>query len=202
MPTGYTYAVQNGEDKTLEDYILKCARNFGALMHMRDEPMSAEIRYLEESDYHPNKVKYYYSQLAEYGAMNEEDWQISLDEEHQSQIDKREKRIDAFYEERQRVARMLSKVVKWQPPTEEHEGLKHFAISQLELILNGEYGVNNETFLYKEIKKPSLEEYKTEKITHAREMISYHNKRMEEDRKSNKKINKWISDLFDSLVDK
>ena len=38
MPTGYTLDLYNGKDITFEEFVLKCARAFGALIDMRDEP--------------------------------------------------------------------------------------------------------------------------------------------------------------------
>ena len=42
MPTGYTCGVQNGEITELKDYILQCARNFGACIHMRGEDFNSK----------------------------------------------------------------------------------------------------------------------------------------------------------------
>jgi hypothetical protein len=41
MPTGYTAPVQSGEIVELEDFILLCARAFGACVMQRDEPMKS-----------------------------------------------------------------------------------------------------------------------------------------------------------------
>ena len=51
MPTGYTAEVQKGI--SFDKYALNCARAFGALVSMRDEPSDKEIpEKLEPSDYH------------------------------------------------------------------------------------------------------------------------------------------------------
>ena len=41
MPTGYTAGILEGE--TFEQYALQCAKAFGALVMMRDEPSDAPI---------------------------------------------------------------------------------------------------------------------------------------------------------------
>ena len=41
MPTGYTAYVQEGA--TFEEFVWRCARNFGALVTMRDEPTDVPV---------------------------------------------------------------------------------------------------------------------------------------------------------------
>lgn len=43
MPTGYTAAVEDGTITEFDDFAWQCARAFGALIMMRDDPMSAPI---------------------------------------------------------------------------------------------------------------------------------------------------------------
>ena len=43
MPTGYTYDLYDGKDIEFPDFVMKCARAFGALIEIRDDPMDAAI---------------------------------------------------------------------------------------------------------------------------------------------------------------
>lgn len=43
MPTGYTYPVCEGKITEFPDFALSCARAFGALISMREEPMDAPL---------------------------------------------------------------------------------------------------------------------------------------------------------------
>ena len=43
MPTGYTAMLTEEKEITFEDFALKCARAFGALIEMRDESLDAKI---------------------------------------------------------------------------------------------------------------------------------------------------------------
>ena len=55
MPTGYTAAIADGV--TFEQFALNCARAFGALIDMRDEPSDAPIpERFEPSNYHEKKI--------------------------------------------------------------------------------------------------------------------------------------------------
>lgn len=44
MPTGLTNPIYEGrENFTFEDFAMRCARNFGAFVDLRDEPLDMEI---------------------------------------------------------------------------------------------------------------------------------------------------------------
>src|SRR6185437_5714856 len=43
MPTGYTYPVTDGKITQFNDFAMSCARAFGALISMRDDPRDAPI---------------------------------------------------------------------------------------------------------------------------------------------------------------
>lgn len=52
MPTGYTHEVQSGEVTDFPTFTMQCARAFGALIMMRDDPSDAQIpEQFEPSDY-------------------------------------------------------------------------------------------------------------------------------------------------------
>ena len=44
MPTGYTAEILNGEIKTFPEFAKKCARAFGAMIHMRDDSLDATYK--------------------------------------------------------------------------------------------------------------------------------------------------------------
>jgi len=49
MPTGYTCQVQDGMITEFKEFALLCARNFGACITLRDEPLSPDIPEFEVS---------------------------------------------------------------------------------------------------------------------------------------------------------
>lgn len=62
MPTGYTANIKNGI--TFEEFALDCARNFGALIIMRDEPKDAPIpEQFEASKHHEEATSKYLEEL-------------------------------------------------------------------------------------------------------------------------------------------
>ena len=61
MPTGYTYYIENGNITTAKDFIMLCTRAFGALISMRDEPLSTPIPQEIKADtqYADNMIQHY-----------------------------------------------------------------------------------------------------------------------------------------------
>ena len=73
MPTGYTLDLYDVKDITFEEFALRCARAFGALISMRDEPIDAPIpERFEPSDYHLKELEKAKKRLKEVKKWNEE----------------------------------------------------------------------------------------------------------------------------------
>ncbi len=57
MPTGYTAGIIDGTTTTFQQFAKQCIRNFGATIHMRDEP--SDVEYIERipSDFHTKAIE-------------------------------------------------------------------------------------------------------------------------------------------------
>lgn len=132
MPTGYTSTLHDGE-QTFPEFALACARNFGALILMRDSAADAKI-----PDEFPPETSFYDKGLTTARALLEE---LETMPESVAQ-----ERADAEYAEgvahvaaaraeaeaiRVRYEAMLIEAEAWEPPTADHAGLKRFMIDQL-----------------------------------------------------------------------
>jgi len=125
MPTGYTLDLYDGKDITFEEFVLKCARAFGALIDMRDEPMDAPIpERFEPSDYHLKELEIAKKRLKEIKKWNEERAEQEAERAYQEALKRREEFIKKNKLIRKRYEDMLSKVQKWKLPTSDHEDLK------------------------------------------------------------------------------
>ena len=52
MPTGYTDRIYRGVETSFRTFMLECARGFGALVHLRDEPGAPIPDVIPPSDYY------------------------------------------------------------------------------------------------------------------------------------------------------
>lgn len=196
MPTGYTAKISEGQN--FEDFILGCARAFGACVMMRDESGNKLIpEKFEESSHHKEEYNKACIELKKYEIMSEKDinkkaikdynQQLKNQKEHLEKIDKQEK----LYES------MLENVNKWTPPTSGHIGLKNFMIQQIDISMD--CGCMKKYYSKENSIKLSGEQWRHKKIKSIERSIEYH---MEEWNKETKRINDnniWIKELRDSI---
>lgn len=138
MPTGYTAPIYEGEENfTFTKFAMRCARNFDALIEMRGEPLDAEIDFdkcFQPSDYYKKALERVEKEYQEFldNPPTVEELGKKYDEKVNNDFEKfleQRKRKEAL---RERYAAMLEQVKAWKPPTEEHNNLKEFMISQLQ----------------------------------------------------------------------
>lgn len=132
MPTGYTAAVQDGTITELRPFAMQCARAFGALISMRDEPYDAKIPQKFEPDtrYYDERIAETQEKLLKLPVMSPAECDAAAAADHAQAMTSWRERGQTREIHRQRYADMLSKVHAWQPP-EAVTGLKDFMIEQI-----------------------------------------------------------------------
>ena len=125
------------ENCTLEEYAMRCARNFGALIDMREESMDAPIpekfeinpRYKAELEAAEKEYEDFTAlPYPEKIAVLERDYEQTVKKYAKEAKKENEKRIVL----RGRYEAMLEKINKWEAPTPDHENLRKFMIEQIE----------------------------------------------------------------------
>jgi hypothetical protein len=195
MPTGYTADIAKGI--TFEQYALNCARAFGALILMRDDPSSTPIpERFEPSDYHIKAMASAKEDLARYDAMSRDDANAAAVEDYLAEVDRHEKRITEATELRNKYNAMLAQVVQWQPPTADHVKYKEFMIEQLRSSID--FDCN--TDYYTKPERLTGSEWLAQRITKARESVAYHEREHAQEVERTENRNGWIKALRDSLL--
>lgn len=132
MPTGYTGKLYSGEPQTFEEFTLSCARAFGALVHMRDDPADAPIpERFEPGRYYAESLDRDRTALRDISKLSEAECFDRSRREYDDEIAARAKQKAEAAVLRKSYEAMLAKVKAWHPPTSEHAGLKDFMIQQL-----------------------------------------------------------------------
>lgn len=141
MPTGYTYQVCEGKITEFPEFAMSCARAFGALITMREEPASAEIpdEIAPDTKYYDDRLAEDMERMGEVQAMSMEDANTAALEAHRSALASRAKYLADKDEEAARLNAMIAKVRAWKPPTSDHVEMKDFMIQQLTVSLPGNY---------------------------------------------------------------
>lgn len=194
--TGYTQAVVE-KDQTFEQFAMSCARAFGALIEMRDDPMDAAIpeefkpsgyrneAIISSGDELKRLISMTASEAFDYGAAK-----IKAD------IDYTESRISEIAARNGKLKAMIEKVRQWEPPSPDHTNLKEFMIKQLnESIESPQYSEDN---LALAKQKDAMQEY-SEAIKQIMRNIEYHQKEMAKEAALYTDRNQWIRQLRESL---
>lgn len=194
MPTGYTAAIQEGA--TFKEFALQCARAFGAAIMQRDEPLDSPLQtVVEPSDYHLKALENAIEAKAQLDAMQHWEWSDLLDKHHADKLNSITEAKNKANELRAKYEAVLADVNKWNPPTEEHKGIKEFMQSQIAESINFDCS----TSYYDDYTKPSLEQFKIDKYKSVNQSIEYHTKQHEAEVKRCAERTKWLTDYVKSL---
>lgn len=193
MPTGYTHKIKEGQ--SFEDFVIGCARAFGATITMRDEPSDAPIPdEFKPSTYNIERLEKLDKELDAIRTMSDEE----LDEKAQKEYDDALKRYNEKIEEdklySEKLNEMLQKTEEWEPPTDEHIEMKKFMVSQIKDTINFDLGYEPT----KPTKKTGKELF-LERIESINEDIKYNKKEHEKEVERSEGRTEWVRALKESL---
>lgn len=198
MPTRYTSDIYNGKELTGKEFIMKCARAFGALVEMRDDSLDAPIpEEFKPSDYHLKSLEESKSQLAKIQNIDMEEIQSLIDKEYEEKIKYYENTLLENKKMKSRYLNTLSQVLEWQPPTPDHRSLKEFAVEQLKSSINFDCEGFGRSSL--QIEKPTVQQYIQSKIDSCKRNINYHFEEYQKEVDRVSQRNKWIKELRESF---
>ncbi len=200
MPTGYTSDIYSGKKEVFaKDYIMKCAKAFGACMSLREDPLDKEIPEFFEADvsYNEDNIKKCQLEMHKYKKMTKQEIEDLINSDYHHELKHKEERMKWILELKSRYEKVLDEVKKWEPPTSEHYKLKTFAIEQLKNSIDFDCNLNY--YQKMEITKLPYQEWIDSRIDDCLSQISYHSKQMEDEIRKTKEKNEWIKKLKDSL---
>jgi hypothetical protein len=199
MPTGYTADIEN--DITFEDYVLGCARAFGATMHQRDDNMKDKPKLRNtESSYHVDALSRAKTEVAKLEAMRGVNDRTAfgkkvIEEETASNQEYFNKKVSL----RNKYEAMLQKAYNWFPPTLDHENLKKFMIEQITQSIDFDCDTKYAMDRLTELSKANPLDKYNDALRRAYKDVEYHETELMKERERNADANKWISALYDSL---
>jgi len=196
MPTGYTHAIEKGID--FRTFALQCARAFGALIEMRDDPMDAPIpREFKPSTHNAEALNKAAAELLRLQSLSVEQCNDEAMLDWITVARSRDEAIAKAEELRKKYVAMLATVNQWEPPTGDHSGLKRFMQEQIESSINGDCS----TSYWREMAMPPTdpEAWRDGKVAKIVRDMEYHSKADREERERTAERNEWIKALLASL---
>ena len=199
MPTGYTADLHDGKPQTFKQFVIQCARNFGACIEMRDEPWDKPIPdAFPYNDYHDKQLERAREELADAESMTLAQAEARAMDDYDRAVKAHRDGIDRCNAIRERYTNMLDQVNRWNPPTPEHQGLKDFMIQQLTESIGWDCKIYPEGFPEKQTAKKWLDEL----IERRRRDVAYHMEGAAKERARVDGNNRWVKDLRKSLEGK
>jgi len=198
MPTGYTSDIYDGKIVNGKDFILQCARAFGACIMMREDSLDKPIpEEFQPNTYHKEELENAKKNLQEIFDLSDEEIQTRIKSEFNERIERDKKCRKENKALENRYNKALAEVLEWQPPTDDHKELKKFAIDQLKESIK--YDCSYYKMYEPDFTKPTITEWRELRITTCMNDINYHSQKWDEEVKRTAERNQWIKDLRESL---
>lgn len=200
MPSGYTEGIQTGKITSFKEYALLCARNFGALITMRDDPLDSPIPdEFKPNPYYLNRLNELKSRLHSMQNNSDEILMKMYDEDVREERKYHTEQINKKQIYRTRYEAMLKEAETYIPPTAEHKGLAEFMISQLKESIDFDTDTRYSEKILHDLNFMTFENWKTSTIEELVIKIHYAEKAYyyEVERVNNR--NQWVKQLRKSL---
>lgn len=198
MPTGYTAAIT--ETMQFREFAMKCARAFGALITMRDDPSDAPIpEEFKPDSYHADAIAKAEADLKELREMDDATKERRARSAFEAKSKQHVESLEESRATRRRYDRMLREVRDWTPPTPDHQGLKDFMIQQLEESIRFDCWEEGDSEWRKPPKYLGPGDWWAQQVDQANRDVAYHTReqKAEEDRAAMR--TKWVKELRGSL---
>lgn len=192
MPSGLTCDIKN--DQSFRNFVLTCSRQFGALIHMRDDEIGPHVKHRTPSDYHDEQIKKLSEELKEIESMIDEEVSARCYSEYNSAVEHLLEREEQDQILKFKYENMLKKAYEWIPPTQDHVNLKELMIDQLKKSIEWDC-----SYKYSTPERLTPKEWKNTQIKRIKDSIKYHEKSAKEEIERCNGANAWIDALLASL---
>ena len=206
MLTDYTAFIENGTITNGADFLKLCTRNFGIASDLRDEPLSVPTPTHFEVDL-------YYKQQYEKAVRGYNEIQLRTSEEAKQDIIEAYKRKAESYrryykrcvENNKKYLKIKEEILKWIPPTADHEEIKKFALDQIDYCIVSDRDLqrykrsadmDNAGLFWTD---EEVQEYLDDKKQYEKDNVKSAYQRWQEAIKDAEMKNLWMKQFLDSL---
>ncbi len=199
MATGYTHKIKDGI--TFKEYALTCARAFGALIEMRDDPIDAPIPdEFKPSDYHAKAIAASKERLALLAEMTNSECDNRAKAEYESELARHRKGIAEDVDLKAKYEAMLKQAKSYKAPSKEHEDYKKFMVEQIETSLDFDCHSNYHQSEIDALQLLSGLHWRNKEIEKAKANIAYHTKGNNAEIERTNGRTQWVRLLKQSLA--
>lgn len=203
MPTGYTCFIEDGKITTGKEFLLLCSRAFGVAIDIKDKPLTipTPIKF-EPSKYTWESLERAYFQLEKISEMTLEEIKNDLIKSHESTIETGVLLLESMKSQNKKYEKVKKEVESWIPPTEEHVGIKKFALDQIAKSTWSDDDVKECEKRTKEVLNISdkdVELHRDFLVSNALKDVEYHERKWKEEKERAAEKTKFMEDFVKSL---
>lgn len=203
MPTGYTAHIEDGEITTGKEFLKLCTRAFGIAIDVKDEPLSTPTpSSFEPSPFYKESYDRALNKLEEVNKMTFEEAKIQMRADYEKRISDYKAYAERETAMNEKYAKVRKEVEEWIPPTEEHEGLKKFALEQIDMSMTKQKYIDE----YLEKSKEEFDDSDEAVKDYINDIIDYYQRDIERSYKSwqeelerTRSKNEWMQKFLESL---
>lgn len=205
MPSALTYDIYENENNSAKDYLIRCSKSFGALMHMRDLDLGLDapprLYHLDLTSY-DRDIEEAKKKIEYYKNMSIEDVEQQIEQDYQYMQQRKETYNEEDIKIVERYDKVLKEVQAWEVP-ESLSSLKEYAVNHLLEQINYQTGVLSRRNERKEEEVPGQmihhEVWRSERIEWAEDELKRAEESKERAIKKVEEKNAWITDLLNAL---
>lgn len=203
MPTGYTAYIEDGEITTGKEFLRLCTRAFGIAIDVKDEPLSTPTpSSFEPSPFYKESYDRALKRLEEVNKMTFDEAKIQMRADYEKSISDYKAYAERETAMNKKYAKVRKEVEEWIPPTEEHEGLKKFALEQIDMCVTKQKYIDE----YLEKSKEEFDNSDEAVQNYINDIIDYYQRDIERSYKSwqeelerTRSKNEWMTKFLESL---
>ena len=203
MPTGYTAHIEDGEITTGKEFLRLCTRAFGIAIDVKDEPLSTPTpSSFEPSPFYKESYDRALNKLEELNKMTFEEAKIQMRADYEKRISDYKAYAERETAMNEKYAKVRKEVEEWIPPTEEHEGIKKFALEQIDMSMTKQKYIDG----YLEKTKEEFDDSDEAVQNYINDIIDYYQRDIERSYKSwqeelerTRSKNEWMKKFLESL---
>ena len=202
MPTGYTVYIKNGDITTGKEFLKLCTRNFGIAIDIRDESLSVPTpTHFEPHSYYKKAYDKAVEVRNKYRKMTFDETKQKMIENYNERIASSKEYLKDYKLEDEKYKKVRDEVVKWNPPTSEHEGLKKFALEQIDMSMNTSYCKYLEDDINRQldVSDEAVFAYMNDINEQYEKNVERTYRQWQEDLKRTDEKNMWMQQFLDSL---
>lgn len=179
---------------------MRCARAFGALITMRDEPQNAEIpETFEASKFHKVAIEKEAAKLKELLAMDHATAAEKAKEAHRKHIDYHTEEIAKDKALAAKYRLMLAKVEAYKSPSPDHDNFKNFMADQIKESLKFDCSSTYHREAIESANIMSGEEWILAEKKRLENSMEYHKRKYQEELDRANERTEWVKKLRESL---